>query len=300
MLRWLGQLALSLFAFSVPVTVSLPRTPTIVRPTPPAPTRAAAATLPTLEATASAVVDVRTGAVLFEHAARRPLPLASITKLMTALVVADRSPDWDQVVTMQEADQRSGGVVLLAPGEQISVRDLFAVMLVASSNEAAVALSRSTGLSQPAFVAAMNHQADALGLASLQFVDAAGLEAGNVGNARDVAQLGRNVLGNPAIAEAMVEPALTFTIRNTGERRTAIATNRLFELTPANAGLTLRGGKTGYLEEVGYNFVSLVDQAGNTISVALLGANSADGRWQESLGLSRWIFASYQWPKLGG
>jgi D-alanyl-D-alanine carboxypeptidase len=98
-------------------------------------------------AKAVTVVDWASGAPLFEKNADEPTPIASITKLMTALVVLDGSPDWQRAVTFAADDERPGGIPYLIPGEEVTVENLFNMSLIASANGATVALARSTGLS---------------------------------------------------------------------------------------------------------------------------------------------------------
>src|SRR3989338_7361861 len=92
------------------------------------------------------VVDEKTGTVLYQKNPNQVLPIASITKLMTALVFLDTKPDWKMEIEILDSDQRPGGMVYLLPGERVKVKDLFNLMLVASANEAAIALVRQTGL----------------------------------------------------------------------------------------------------------------------------------------------------------
>ncbi len=300
MVRWFGQIFVTLLTLSFPAALSLPQQPLIVQSMATAPRRVAVTAIqPKVQASAVAAIDGSTGALLLAQAADTPLPLASLTKLMTALVVVENQPDWPALVTIQASDQRSGGQVVLEPGERVSRYDVFQLMLVASSNEAAVSLARSTGLSHQAFVAAMHRKAIALGLSSLRFVDVAGLEAGNAGTARDVARLGQAALRYPEILEAVQRQSYAVTIRNTGETRRAAATNQLFELMPPLDELHVVGGKTGYLDEVGYNYFVAFMQDGHAVSLAFLGVPTAEARWQESLRVGHWIFANYRWPRSG-
>ncbi|MDD5110801.1 MAG: serine hydrolase [Patescibacteria group bacterium] len=302
MAQWIGQLliVLAIRSFPAPPALSAAAAP-MMHPVSALPARTSTATLePTVAADAVSVIDVKSGAALYAQSAAKPQPLASITKLMTALVVADRNPDWQALVVMQPSDQRTGGRTLLIPGDTVSVDDLFHLMLIASSNESAIALARSTGLTPQAFVAAMNRKAKDLGLASLHFADPAGLEPGNTGTAQDVARLGQRALKKPVIAAAVSQATATVVVRNTGERRVAETTNVLLKTTSADARPRMVGGKTGYLDEAGYNFVVVFEQQGNQVSVAMLGAHSADARWHDSVRLAEWIYSNYRWPELGG
>lgn len=300
-MRWLLHAVITLVTLQWPATGMVPVRPAaMVRPVLPTPAIvAAAAPAPAVAVGGAVARDVTTGQVLFQHGATAVYPLASLTKLMTALVVLDQHPDWSALVTIQASDQRPGGRVVLVPNEQVTVRDLFQVMLVSSSNEAAVALARSTGLPLPAFARAMNVKADALGLESFILVDPAGLEPQNVGNARDVATLLAVALESPELNAALQERSYTFTIHNTGASRRVESTNHLLN-APVTSGLQIVGGKTGYLEEVGYNLVVAVEVEGHRVTLAVLSAASAEERWRETLRLARWVFASYRWPTLGG
>ncbi|TSC77261.1 MAG: D-alanyl-D-alanine endopeptidase (penicillin-binding protein 7) [Parcubacteria group bacterium Gr01-1014_31] len=300
--QWFSRLLAAMVAAFVPVTAGLPPAPAVtVRPavSPPAAVAPAAAP-PAMDALAVAVVDLASGAVLYRREGVAPHPLASITKLMTALVAIDRKPNWEALVTLRAEDVRSGGRVILSVGDQVSVRDLFEVMLVASSNEAAVALARSSGLTPQAFVAAMNKKAKALGLADTRFVDPAGLEPGNVAHAADAAKLVRAAFSDPMISAAVQLSGYRLTIRNTGRRVTAESTNILLQQGRKNGNPLPVGGKTGYLDESGYNVALIFEQAGHQVSVAVLGAPSADARFQDAVQLAAWTFSSFRWPALGG
>lgn len=302
MLRWLLPL-LSGIVISRGVPWGLPAAPAaVVRPAAEVPTlRADAPTLARQPAAAVAVVDPATGSWLYRQASDRALPLASLTKLMTVLVVLEARPSWPAVVQVQPADLRVGGRQWLQAGDRVTVEDLFQLTLLASSNEAAVALARSTGLTAPAFVAAMNRRAGALGLRSLQFADPAGLEPANVGSAQDVAQLTYLALQEERIRQALIRPSYRFTLRGSSEQREASATNSwLLTGNLSQLPMALVGAKTGYLDEAGYNFAGVVEHAGRRISVVLLGVPSEEERWQAVQAITRWVFSSYEWPPRGG
>ncbi|MDO8560306.1 MAG: serine hydrolase [bacterium] len=300
--QWFSRLLAAMVAAFAPAAAGLPPAPAVtVRPvvSPPAAVAPAAAP-PAMDALAVAVVDSASGAVLYQRESVVPHPLASITKLMTALVVIDHEPDWDALVTLRTEDVRSGGRVVFSAGDQVSVRDLFEVMLVASSNEAAVALARSSGLTPQAFVAAMNKRAAALGLADARFVDPAGLESGNVASAADAAKLVRAAFSDPMVAAAVRQSGYHLTVRNTGKRVTTASTNILLQQGRKNGNPFPIGGKTGYLDESGYNVALIFEQSGHQVSVAVLGAPSADARFQDAVQVASWTFTNFRWPALGG
>ena len=111
-----------------------------------------------IEVTAKSVlvVDLKSGAILFSKNSDEKRSIASITKLMTALVFLENNPGWDEIITVKESDKRNGGLAKLWPEEEVKVIDLFNLTLVSSTNEAAIALARSTSLSEEKFVELMN------------------------------------------------------------------------------------------------------------------------------------------------
>lgn len=252
-----------------------------------------------LSAQAAAVVDVRSGQVLYATRGDLPLPTASVAKLATALVFLRLNPGWDMPVTLQEADRRAGGLVVLAPGETVTVRDLFAAMLVSSSNEAAAALQRVSGLDEAAFVGEMNALARELGLTQARFRDPAGLDPGNVASATDVSRLAIAAFAQPEIGEAAGRETYELRLLPSGRTRTIRSTARHFGtfLTDPGQGYGIAGVKTGYLDEAGYNLTAEVAKGGHPVVVTLLGSASSEQRWQELKGLAVWTYQNFEWPR---
>lgn len=146
---------------------------------------------PQLKSAAALVTDASNGEVLFERDAGRVVPIASITKLMTALVVLDGQQPLDEKVEITTADRWSGkGAFSRLPvGAKISRADLLKLALMASENRAAKTLARNYPGGTPAFVRTMNAKAKALGMTRTRFDDPSGLSSNNVSNARDLAKL---------------------------------------------------------------------------------------------------------------
>ena len=153
---------------------------------------AATAAPPPVQAEAYVVQNGASGEVLATRDEREPLPIASITKLMTALVTLERV-GLDEVVTVTGRAAAVGeSTINLRPGERITVRDLLQAALVQSANDAATALAVHVAGTVPRFVELMNERADELGLTDTQFVNPDGLDAsGHVSSARDVTKLAR-------------------------------------------------------------------------------------------------------------
>lgn len=242
------------------------------------------------------VVDWRTGTALFEKNADSPQPIASITKLVTALAIVGTNPDWDEPVEILGSDLRPGGVAYLAPGDVLPRRDVFTVMLVASSNEAAVALARATGLSAEEFAARMNEQARRLSMMSARFVEPSGLDAHDVASARDIAFLVRAAMDEPLIQEAVLRPAFSFKTA-AGKERTVRTTDDLLGSFLAKPPYRFLGGKTGYVDSAGYCFAAAAERGeGERVIAVALGSPAKDGRFHDVKSLIYWAFDAYRWP----
>jgi D-alanyl-D-alanine endopeptidase (penicillin-binding protein 7) len=241
------------------------------------------------------VIDDETHDVLLARNSKTVWPIASITKLMNAMVVLDRKVSFDKVMRIESSDV-VGGVRLRVPDRsRLTVRDLFYATLVSSANDAAMTLSRSTGMSQDEFVRAMNAKAAAIGLKNTQFADPTGLELGNVSTARDVAKLLTYALDNYYwIRAATTTDEYSFTTVD-GYKHEIDTTNKL--LADENNGLYVLGGKTGYLIESQWNLVFRVkDSRGKPVTAVILGADYKSWVFAEADRAVRWVWDNYDWP----
>jgi D-alanyl-D-alanine endopeptidase (penicillin-binding protein 7) len=146
---------------------------------------------PGLKSAAALVVDGKSGDVIFEHKADTVSPIASLTKLMTALVVIDAQQPLDEVITIKASDRWKGKGAFshLPTGAKLTRGDLLRLALMASENLAARTLGTNYPGGLPAFVKTMNSKAKVLGMTRTHFDDPSGLSNGNVSNARDLAKL---------------------------------------------------------------------------------------------------------------
>ena len=240
------------------------------------------------------VTDTASGLGLYSKAPTQLAPIASITKLMTALVVLDAQLDWDEEITIAPQDQRAGNIVALGTGDRVSLRDTFNVMLIASSNEASAALARR--VSPDNFVTLMNQKAAALGMTRTFFQEPTGLDSGNVSTVLDLLLLADAAFSRPEIRAAVQRPSYTFT--PVGKRaRTVVSTDDLLGSFLNQDEFSIVGGKTGYLSDAGYCLLLRVNhQDGRSLTLALLGAATAGDRWQEAKGLMDWVLDNYAWP----
>jgi D-alanyl-D-alanine carboxypeptidase (penicillin-binding protein 5/6) len=242
----------------------------------------AAAATPAVDARAHLVMNGATGEVLLARGAHERLPVASITKLMTALVTLDRTSPGEAVVVDPDAVGVTGSTIRLRAGERLQVRDLLAAALIQSANDSAVALAEHVGSD---FVTLMNRRARALGLRETQFVRPDGLDvAGHYSSAWDVTQL--------AIA-AMREP----TIRQLVRRETAsIAGGRTLhtwnDLLGEFPGVF--GVKTGHTSAAGWSQVAVARGNGVTIYATILGSPSRSVRNADLEELLGWGMSRYR------
>lgn len=250
----------------------------------------------TLTAFAALVMDDASKTVLFEKNSGERRPLASITKLMSAMVFLDLSLDWSKVETVMETDTQDDHH--LRVGEEYTLEDLWYVGLVGSSNTAINALVRSSGLPTENFVALMNKKAKDLRLFSAAFVDPTGLSEQNMASAFDAARLLREALRYEKIYKALQRGECYAEPRG-GEKRRVWSTNWLLtNWIPNNFPSEDIAGKTGYIPGARYNFaVSLTGDKRHPVIAVVLGADSNESRFSEARDLAEWTFANYLWPE---
>lgn len=221
-------------------------------------------------------------------------PIASITKLMTALVFLDNNPGWETSYTIDADDKVEGGILNLFPGEEVKIKDLFYTSLIASDNGATLALVHASGLEEEEFVKKMNEKTLALGLRKTSFVDPVGLSDNNVSNAREVALLAKEALAQPEIKQATRSKEYRFKTLQ-GKTKVIESTDYLLFDSENNAFEVL-GGKTGYTDRAGYCFVGrFADEFGREIISVVLQGVGKNERFKETKSLVNWVFKNYTW-----
>ncbi|MCF7815695.1 MAG: serine hydrolase [Candidatus Pacebacteria bacterium] len=245
----------------------------------------------TLEAKSAFVWDVQTQRVLFNKNADDIHPLASVTKLMTALVAYELLDPTDKVKISQRS-LRTEGDSGFVDGEEFSMRNLVDLTLISSSNDGAVALSEKIGATvvrsqdpEKVFVEAMNLRATELGLTNTRFLNSSGLdisksEAGAYGTARDIALLMEYIITKSADVTELTTTDITTISNNSGEYHIVKNTNDV-----VNGIDGLIASKTGYTVLAGGNLVVAFDAGFNRpIVIAILGS-SQNGRFNDILKL---------------
>jgi D-alanyl-D-alanine carboxypeptidase len=240
------------------------------------------------------VIDAKSGSVLFEKDAEKIVPIASITKLATAIVFLEENVDFDKIHEITDKDRVNGGRIYLHRGDKVKVKDLFYLSLVGSANSATQALVNSTGLDTQEFVKKMNIRMKSLELYNTAFEDVVGLGVNNKSNAIEVARLTKIALNYPEIKEATMLPSYRF-FTEQGKSKIVHSTDSLLESFDDDK-VKILGGKTGYTESAGYCFAGkYVDDDGNELLSVVLQEVSENSRFEKSKMLALWAFDSYLW-----
>jgi len=238
-----------------------------------------------LHSSVALALDAQTGEVLFEKNSLAVLPIASITKLMTAMVVLDAGLPLDEQLSISAADIDTEKFTRsrLRPGTQLTRDEMLNLALMSSENRAANALGRHYPGGLEAFVARMNEMARELGMASTHFVEPTGLSSYNVSNALDLAKLVRAASEYPLIRSHSTASSLTVAA---GARPVSFRnTNRLTQSPDWEIGLQ----KTGYISEAGNCLVMETDFEGRAVVLVLLDATARLSRFGDARRLRDWL-----------
>jgi D-alanyl-D-alanine carboxypeptidase (penicillin-binding protein 5/6) len=227
-------------------------------------------------------MDARTGTVMHAVHPRRSRPIASATKLMTALLTLERAEMGDVFPAARYSASAVESKINLAPGERMRVRDLLTALLLESANDAAVTLAEGVAGSRAAFVREMNRRAVELGLNDTSYANPIGFDdPENHSSARDLAQLARRLLRNRRFARIVDMPAAT--LRSGARTRVIDNRNRLVQNYPFVSGV-----KTGHTLGAGYVLVGSGAAGGGRVISVTLGAPSEAARDADTLALLRW------------
>lgn len=241
-----------------------------------------------LRSRAAIVVRADTGAVLYRKNADQPLPIASITKIMTAMVVLDARQAMDQTIdiTAAEIDRLRNTTSRLPVGSRLSRSDLLRLALMSSENRAAAALLRNYPGGKAAGVAAMNRKAAALGMTHSRFVDGSGLSGDNRSTPADLVSMVRAASGYATIRAYSTTREYTVKV---GRRLTQYRnTNPLVRNPQWDIDLT----KTGFLNEAGRCLVMQTTVTGKPVVMVLMDSVGTLTRVGDANRVRRWMEAS--------
>lgn len=233
------------------------------------------------------VVDEASGEVLLQKDVLTAAPMASLTKLMTAMVVLDAQQSPDEGLRIDEADRdrlksTRGGVPV---GAVVPRRTLLELSLIASDNHAASALARHYPGGPQAFQAAMREKIRDLGLESTRIEEPTGLSPNNLSSAQDMVKVLRASAGYPDIAEITSRPRHVVQVDG---RRWAVRNTNRFVGAP---GWNILLSKTGFTNEAGRCLSMRLQAAGRTVMVVLMGAGGSASRTRDALTIRRWLGA---------
>ena len=216
---------------------------------------------------AGLVFDVKTGQALWAHRPLRRLPIASLTKVMTAILTVENTSPTDKARITHEALAYTGsGVGVLPKGKDVPVEGLLAAMLLPSGNDAAIALADHLGGNSKDFVKQMNARAKEMGLGCTHYVGPDGISDRNHSCPADLAALARVAIAQPRIARIVKHEQLHPRFPVQGGHLWLYSTNPLLHLNyPGTIGL-----KTGSTEKAGHCFIGIVRRGNRTLGVVLL------------------------------
>ena len=250
---------------------------------------------PNASARAMVVYDVQSGYPLYEKNAHDRVPIASTTKLMTAIVTLEHFDLQDTVTVSKEAAAEIGSEMYLTTGEQIRVEDLLKGLLIKSGNDAALALAEHGGIDH--FISLMNDTAQRLGLTDTQFRDPAGLNDEGYSSARDLAVIATYALRKEKVQEIVRMERAVVTAVDGSQVHELENSNRLLRVDHPLYFQYATGLKTGFTPAAGHCLVASASQNGNTIVSVVLGTTeeTAEASAKESRKLLTWALSSFSW-----
>jgi len=252
-------------------------------------TDATGALVPDIRAAAAIIFDPQSGQVIWGENAQDKRSIASITKVMTAVVFLEDQPDLSQEVTVERGDTYAASTTYLRPNDRLTFREVLHLTLIASDNAAARILARSSHGGSTGFIERMNTKAAELGLENTSFTDPSGLRAENVSSAYDLSRLITYAATDPQISPIVAPIMRTAEYKVTTSRRTINIhnTNRLV----MDGDVDVMGGKTGFISKAGHCLATVLrlPQTNQTFAVVVLGANSNPGRFWETRHLFNWL-----------
>ncbi|WP_347453452.1 serine hydrolase [Acinetobacter thermotolerans] len=242
---------------------------------------------PSVNARSALVMDAQTGEVLYSKNSNRAVPIASITKLMTAVVISDARLNMNEKITLQQSDFSCAGCKssssTLRVGDTMNRAEALLFALMKSENPAAAALARTYPGGRAAFIAKMNAKAKALGMNSTHYMESTGLHPGNVSSARDL-----GILVNTASQYGLIRQFSTTASYDFNLGYRVLKSNNTNSLV-RNGGWNINLSKTGYINEAGRCVVMHTTLNNRPVVVVVLGADSTAARTNDATRLMTWV-----------
>ncbi len=241
-----------------------------------------------ISAQSALAIDVTSGMTFYDKNSTVQHPIASISKLMSALVFLDFNKDFNQPLNLTiNLKGENLSSVQGSTADTLILKDLFYASLVGSLNDATLGLARATGVSQDEFVARMNDKAHILGMRNTFFAEPTGLSEKNVSTAQDLVLLFKEALKKEEIKKAISTQKYVF--MTSGGQRIINNTNLLLN----SSFFDVEGGKTGYTEEAGYCLITQGQVKTRSIISVILGAENETARFQDTKALYWWVENNY-------
>ncbi|MBU1255358.1 serine hydrolase [Patescibacteria group bacterium] len=245
-------------------------------------------TEPEVEAKAALVFNLDKNKILYQKNINQVLPIASLTKLMTALIVLENIDLEEIAIISEQAIATYGDIGGLVVKEEISVKNLLYVLLMESSNDAAAALAEITQQkTNKNFIDLMNQKAEKLRLKNTNFIDSSGYDSGNVSTVEDIAQLVEYSFSQPIIWEIMRTPVIDLFSADGKINHHWVNTDELLNRLP-----NIVGGKTGYTEEAQGCLILVIETNNKYLITIVLGAQE---RFLQTERLINWVQKAYRW-----
>lgn len=250
---------------------------------------------PNVRANSAAAIDIDNHQILLAYNENELLPMASLTKIMTAIVALENLPNLDAVVTVsRQAALVEGSKMHIWIDEKITLRDLLYGLILKSGNDAAVAIEEYyDNIKMPqekSFIEKMNDKAKALGLKNTQFFDSAGI-AENKSTALELSIIMDYALRNKTFTQIASTVQYNTKALNGSLEHNMTTTNRVLRTRTDTIA-----GKTGYSEAANYNFINAFRSPQNhRVVVVVLGAENHDSRFDECNKIIDWVYGAYRW-----
>lgn len=246
----------------------------------------------TLGAKSIIVKDPETGVILFGKKQYEQRAIASITKLMSAVVLSEQNIEWSQTTQVVGDDVID---THMYAGDTYSFEDLWNSALIGSSNKAILTLVDKSKWSRDAFIQRMNTKAIELGMKDTVFVEPTGLDAENVSTASDLVLLLEEALKHNKIVKTLLTGEYTIYSNERKKQHHMWSTNWLLLNWVPNT-FEIYGGKTGYIDVSGYNFVTRIgEKGGRFLDVVVLGADMHEARFTIARDIAQSVFDAYVW-----
>ena len=243
------------------------------------------------------LIEQSTGQILFEKNSHEKIPPASMTKMMSLLLIMESIDNGkiklsDKVTVSKNASSMGGSQILLEEGEEMSVDDLLKGVSIASGNDAVVALAEYVGGSEDNFVKMMNNKASELGLTDTKFQNCHGLDSeGHYSSAYDMAMIARELLNHKDIIKytSIYE---TYLREKTDRKIWLVNTNKLVRFKKGVDGL-----KTGYTKEAGYCLTATMNKENMRVIATVMGEDTIDNRNSEVSSMLDYAYSQYKMRK---